>query len=109
MEWSVFLISMGMLMSFALIGIGVCIGERVDKGQLYKCDNCPVLCNGADSLSYSNMGGSNRQEHSGQDLGPNEPTPEEILNVLRVLRIGASGTEQRVIDHLMREEVKDNE
>lgn len=104
MEWSVFLITMGMLISFMLIGIGVCIGERVDKRQLRKCDNCPVLSDDTDSVSNCDMGGSDRQEHSGQDLGSDIPSPETIEAVLNIFRIHACRTECEVIDYLLSQE-----
>ena len=55
------------------------------------------------------MGDSDRAEHSGQDMGSDVPSPEEISRVLWVLRLGASATEKRVIDHLIRQEGCDNE
>ena len=109
MEWSMFLITMGMLMAFGFIGIGVCIGEGMAKGQLHKCDSGSDVSGGDPNLSDSTVGDSDRTEHSGQDLGSDDPTPEEIGQVLWVLRLGASTEEKRVIDHLIRQEVGDNE
>ena len=109
MEWSMFLITMGMLMAFGFIGIGVCIGEGLDKRELCKCDSGSDVSGGDPNLRDSAMGDSDRAEHSGQDMGSDVPSPEEISRVLWVLRLGASATEKRVIDHLIRQEGCDNE
>ena len=104
MEWSIFLISMGMLMSLGLIGIGVCIGDGLAKAQLHKCDNSPDVSGGDTDLSDSGMGETDRAEHSGQDLGSDVPSPELVASVLAVLRMGASQREKEVIDYLLTKE-----
>ena len=104
MEWSIFLISMGMLMSLGLIGIGVCIGDGLAKTQLHKCDNSPDVSGGDTYLSDSGMGETDRAEHSGQDLGSDVPSPELVASVLAVLRMGASQMEKEVIDYLLTKE-----
>ena len=104
MEWSMFLITMGMLMAFGFIGIGVCIGDGLAKTQLHKCDNNPDVSGGDTDLSDSGMGETDRAEHSGQDLGSDEPSPELVASVLTVLRMGASQTEKAIIDYLLTKE-----
>ena len=110
MEWSVFLISMGMLMSLALIGIGVCVSDVLDKGKLHRCNNCSVLHTGDPDLSDSLVGDTDGSEHSGQDMEPDVPSPEMIETVLNVFRLHACRTEQEVIDYLIsKERRQDNE
>ena len=93
-EWNIFLITMGMLISFGCIGIGVMIGhvDRGYKGQRGYSSDSGVLPD--DRLR---MG-------SGSDGCDIPLDREEITNVLWVLRLGASYREKRVIDYLLDKE-----
>ena len=93
-EWNLFLITMGMLISFGCVGMGVTIGrvDRRDKEQCERSDTSGVL-----SDDRLRMG-------SGSDGCDIPLDREEITNVLWVLRLGASYREKRVIDYLLDKE-----
>lgn len=98
MEWNIFLITMGMLLSFGLIGIGVCIGNSMDKGtdkRELDGDSVHDVC----------------MDERTRDRGSNHRclTPEEINIVLYNLRIGASTHEKEVIDYLIDKETENEE
>ena len=93
-EWNMFLITLGMLMSFGLIGIGVVIGH-VDRGNQGQCGNSAD--SGVQSDDRLRMGSSS----DGSDIPLDE---QEIANVLWILRLGASAREKRVIDYLIDKE-----
>lgn len=94
MEWELFLITMGLLMGFCFLGVGICIGrlyQDVSDGNSDSSDS-PADSSGMD-----------------RSVDRDPPTPEEIVNVLYVLRIGASNREKRVLDHLIDQEEGDND
>lgn len=91
MELTIFMITIGMLIAFGLIGIGVCIGDAMAKGK-YDGNNGVQLR--GDRVPDD---GSSVDRH-------NPPDSEEIINVLWVLRLGASAREKRVIDYLLTQE-----
>ena len=98
MEWNIFLITMGMLMSFGLIGIGVCIGD--------------VYRNNKESSDGSDISGvlSDVRLRDGRscDGSPVSVDRQEIEIVLYNLRIGASEREKAVIDYLLDKEGAEN-
>ena len=85
-------ITIGALIVFASIGIGVCFG-RCDKGQLN---------DDSDVRTYVPIRDRNRCGNKRDD----KPDNKEIENVLYTLRIGASTREKRVIDYLIDKEEK---
>ena len=95
MEWNIFLITMGMLMSFGLIGIGVCIGDSMVKGKSDECD----------SVRLRGVHVPDADNHLDRS---DPPDTEEISIVLYNLRIGASVREKAVIDYLLDKEGAEN-
>ena len=81
----------GALISFALFGIGVCIG-RYDKEQPNRDSDIRIYI----PVRHRNRSGNKNNI---------PPTYEEKMMVLNTLRVGASALEQRVIDDI-EEEIK---
>ena len=77
-------LTIGALIVFASIGIGVCFG-RNDKEQ-------------HDSDSDINIYVPMRHRNRSGNKNNNPPTFEEKMMVLNTLRVGTSGFEQKVID-----------
>lgn len=77
-------LTIGALIVFASIGIGVCFG-RSDKEQ-------------HDSDSDINIYVPMRHRNRSCNKNNNPPTFEEKMMVLNTLRVGTSGFEQKVID-----------
>lgn len=80
-------LTIGALIVFASIGIGVCIGDRSDKEQ-------------HDSDSDINIYVPMRHRNRGGNKNNNPPTFEEKMMVLNTLRVGSSAFEQRIIDSI---------
>lgn len=78
--------TIGALIVFASIGIGVCFG-RIDKKQ-------------PDSDSDVNIYVPMRHRNRGGNKNNNPPTFEEKMMVLNTLRVGLSAFEQRIIDSI---------
>ena len=94
MEWNIFLITMGMLMSFGLIGIGVCIGDAYRNNK-----------ESSDGSDISGVLSDVRlRDGSSCDGSPVSVDRQEIEIVLYNLRIGASEREKAVIDYLLDKE-----
>ena len=85
-------LTVGALICFACIGLGVCIGVRHDKGQSVSDSDVRIYV-------YS------RDRNRGSDKRDN-PSRQEIEDVLYTLRIGASNREKWVIDYLIDKEAE---
>ena len=113
MEVGIFMLTIGVIASSVLFAGGICLGdfraEERYKKSFCRDRLCPFLHCGDTDLCHSDMGDSDRQEHSGQDRLPVAPDQEEVEAVLHYLRLGASDREKRVIDHLLGQEACDNE
>lgn len=93
-EVEIFCITLGMLMMFASVGIGVIIGRIKDSDQGNAEDDHNNVRNGFDNNSIlhsddtnmdnSNVGDNHGQVDSGQDLGY-VPTAEQVIIVLNAL------------------------
>ena len=96
-EWNLFLITVGMLISFGMIGIGVCVGENVnrrDKEQRGRLDT------GGD---LSDMRRGDRCGDNGYDkpLESEKMSDEDLITLLYNFRIGATMREKRGIDQII--------
>ena len=87
-------ITIGALIVFASIGIGVCIGDRSDKRKSIPDSDVRLYV-------------YNRYRSRGSDKRDDKPDNKEIEDVLYTLRIGASNREKRVIDYLIDKEGTD--
>ena len=76
----------GALISFALFGIGVCIG-RYDKEQPNRDSDIRIY-----------IPVRHRDRSGNKNINP--PTYEEKMMVLNTLRVGTSAFEQRIIDSI---------
>lgn len=85
----------GVAFSAILVAGGVLYADWMDKRELYRDRGC-----------ISDVGDPDRQR-DGMDRYI--PTPEEIEQVLYVLRIGASNREKEVIDYLIDKEGEEDE
>lgn len=89
-------ITIGALIVFASIGIGVCFGRNDERHNTTEYGFDP------DIRIYVPLRYRDRGRDNGQDI----PDKREIENVLYTLRIGASAREKRVIDYLIDKEEK---
>ena len=94
MESSIFCITLGLLMAFGFILIGVVVGELRERTSDRHSDLDPDVVD------------LNR-ERDGMDRYI--PSPEEINAVLYVCRTGASPFEREVLDYLIEREEQRNE
>ena len=79
-------ITIGALIVFASIGIGVCFG-RYDKEQLNRDSDIRIY-----------IPVRHRDRSGNKNINP--PTYEEKMMVLNTLRVGSSAFEQRIIDSI---------
>ena len=94
MELMVFLISMGMLLALAFVGIGVVIGDIKNSYKSNTKDDISAVCGGFDYSSVHNcrtnyvdnsdVGDIHGQVNSGQDM-EYVPTVEQLIIVLESL------------------------
>ena len=93
MESSIFCITLGLLMAFGFILIGVVVGELRERTSDRHSDLDP------DDVDLN-------RERDG--MVGYIPSPEEIKTVLFVMKVGASPFEKEVLDYLIeREEQRD--
>ena len=93
MESSIFCITLGLLMAFGFILIGVVVGELRERTSDRHSDLDPDVVD------------LNRERDG---MVGYIPSPEEIKTVLFVMKVGASPFEKEVLDYLIeREEQRD--
>lgn len=95
----VFCLTLGALIVFASIGIGVCFG-RINRHNQGKPDG------DNDIRIYVPCRVRDRQRNHGS---PARMDPQEVINVLYLFRIGACAREKQVIDYLIDKEEQINE
>lgn len=88
----------GALIVFASIGIGVCFGRNDNRDNQRQSDGDSDVRTDVPIRDRDRCRDNGRAEQA---------EPEEVTNVLYMLRIGASDHEKRVIDYLIDKEAKE--